>query len=276
MATIRIFMFKRFRIVIDRKQITSTDWRSKRALTLLKYLLTYRGCKVHKEALFELLWPDERAEVANKRLHTAVSAVRRMLRPEGSGSQPSPFVQQSDGSYWFNTDADHWIDVDDFERLAETGKSLVKSHPQRALEKYKQALKLYEGEFLPEALYEDWSTQTREHLREIFLDVSLRTAQLLLDEKNDPAGAIRTARAALAVDPYREELHQALLTSLIDAGRYTEATNHYRTLTRMLHDEFGLDPSPETQVLMQQLRSAAPTAYHWCRCGSRASLRETD
>ena len=61
-------------------------------------------------------------------------------------------------------------------------------------------------------------------------------------------------RAALAKDPYREELHQAIIAYLIRTGGRAEAAAQYRRLSELLHEEFDFDPSPETRALFETMQ----------------------
>src|SRR5690554_1019525 len=68
-----------FNLIVDQKEIKESVWKSKKALTMLKYLATRKGQKVSADMLIELLWPDNEDVDSTSNLHTAVWFVRRML-----------------------------------------------------------------------------------------------------------------------------------------------------------------------------------------------------
>ena len=159
--------------------------------------------------------------------------------------------------YWFEPDERCWIDVDEFTRYYGEGVELEEADPKGALRRFKKALALYRGDFLLEEAYEDWAEPARTQLREVYINLSLRAANILAVHERNVGEAVRVCRAALAKDPFREELHQAIMTHLIQAGRYGEAAAQYRQLTGLLQNEFGLPPSPEIKALFDQMQSAA-------------------
>lgn len=103
-------------------------------------------------------------------------------------------------------------------------------------------------------MYDDWTVTPREKFRELYFSATLQAAQLLADVHQDYAGAVSLCRAALAREPYREELHRAAIGHLVRSGRYGEAAHQYRTCERLLNEEFGLSPSPETRALFEAMK----------------------
>lgn len=113
---------------------------------------------------------------------------------------------------------------------------------------------MYRNDFCSEDLYEDWTVPFRERYRDLYFRAALHTAQLLVDVERNFSDAISLCRAALDRDPYREELHQALIGHLVKAGRYGEAALQYRACKRLLNEEFGLNPSPATRALFDAMK----------------------
>lgn len=126
------------------------------------------------------------------------------------------------------------------------------------------AVQCFRGEFL-EGLdlpgcyrYHAWCTAERERWR------TLRTSMLaLLAERlrDRPDEALRYARARLAVDPFNEPAHVALIRLLGDLGRKREALAQYEECRRILERELGARPSVElerTRLALGQASAAAP------------------
>jgi DNA-binding SARP family transcriptional activator len=66
---------------------------------------------------------------------------------------------------------------------------------------------------------------------------------------------IEQYRRALRVDPLRKELHQKLSECLWRAGRRDEALRQYRVCRDLLRHELGIGPLPETERLVERVRS---------------------
>lgn len=251
--TVEIYLLGSFYTRIDDVQHSGSEWRSKKALTLFKYLLTRRGAKVPREVLLELLWPDEEPEVALGRLYTTVHFLRRTLEPNLDRYEQSRFIHTADGQYWWEPDGSGWIDSDAFTKLYDEGVALAENDRAAALRSWQRALALYRGSFLEEEPYADWAMRPREKLAERFVTASLRVADIMAVDNGDVEEAIGVCRRALSHEPYREELYQALIGYLMAGERYTEAVSEYRHLVTMLHDEFGLNPGPKTRALYDEI-----------------------
>lgn len=57
----------------------------------------------------------------------------------------------------------------------------------------------------------------------------------------------------MAVDPLREAGYQRLMRAQAAAGHRAEALRAYQACRRVLSEELGVDPSPETEALYLEL-----------------------
>jgi DNA-binding SARP family transcriptional activator len=256
---LRVRLLGAFALEVNGKEVPASSWKSKKALNLFRYLASRRGEKVPRDVLNELLWPDTELDAATEQnLHTCVYFVRRIIDPDLERYGKSELVTCSGGLYCFEDTDQCWVDIEEFERLYNEGKKLQKIASLEAIEAFKQELALYQGDFLMEEPYLDWATELREYYREIYVDGALRVAKLLVDADDTPE-AIQVCRNALRRDPYREDLHHAVIGYLLSAGRYSEAATQYSTYARMMREEFGLEPSREAQALYQQIQQSGKT-----------------
>ena len=168
----------------------------------------------------------------------------------------------SGGLYCLERTDECWVDTEEFEELYTEGRKLEKIDPAAAIASFRGSLELYRGDFLVEEPYLDWTIELREYYREMFIDGTLRLAELLASYADDLGEAIRICRQGLRKDPYREDLYHALIGYLIDAGRYTEAATQYTAYAKMMHDEFGLDPSREARALLERIHSGGRIDAH--------------
>lgn len=251
-----------FRLQINKTTLTEENWKSKKALTLFKYLAAKQCEKVPNEVLIELLWPDNEGIDCSHNLHAVVHLARRTLRGESASrsSKESP-IRHSNGLYWLHKDSIAFLDIKSFEERVGVSRQLEHVDPAAALSSCEHALKLYRGDFLQEDLYEDWTIAFRERYRDMYIDISLRAATLLLTYKNDCNAALQICRKIVETDPYREEGHLALISTPIKAERYSEAITAYKRYADMLRNEFGLEPSSAVQEMVRNMkRSLAVTS----------------
>lgn len=241
-----------FFLLVDQKEIKPKVWKSKKALTMLKYLATKHGQRVSSDVLIELLWPDNEGIDSTSNLHTAVWYVRRILASEEKPQAESP-LRYSDGTYWLDLGGG-CIDTHLFESHVKTSQQLENSNFEMALYHCEAALQLYRDDFLIDEPYEDWTISPRNEYRELYFQVALRAAELLIKHRKDFTTAAEMCRKALKKDPFREEFYHVGIQALILGERYIEAVNAYKKYSQLLMEEFQLEPSPTIQELVANMR----------------------
>lgn len=251
----RVFLLGPMRVEVDGRAIDVRRWKSKKTVMLFKYLVARLGERVPRDVLVDLLWPNsEDGDRSSHNLHTVIYYLRRTLEPSLGRYEEPTFLRHAHGLYWIDPDAPVWSDAEEFCHLLRQAESLRGHDDERALGLYRRALTLYRDDFCPEDLYEDWAVTVRERFRELHITATLQAANLIVEVERDFSGAVSICRAALAREPYREELHQAIIAHLVKAGCYGEAALQYRACVRLLDEEFGLSPSPETQALYNAMK----------------------
>lgn len=258
----RVYLLGPMHVEVDGTALDVRTWKSKRAVTLFKYLVARGGERVPRDVLVDLLWPDsEDGDKSTHNLHTVIYYLRRTLEPHLGRYEEPRFLRHAHGLYWINMDAPVWADTQEFSGLIRKAEVLRDQDDEHALVLYRRALELYRDDFCSEDLYDDWAVNVRERFRELYFGATLQAANLMVTIEHNFSEAVNLCRTALAREPYREELHQAIIGHLIKAGRYGEAAQQFRTCQRLLNEEFGLSPSPETQALfetMKHLQTEAP------------------
>jgi DNA-binding SARP family transcriptional activator len=102
-----------------------------------------------------------------------------------------------------------------------------------------------------------WIVEIRDQLHAARLDALevLARARIELDQ---PALAVAAAGEAVRLDPYREVAHRLLISAHVAGGNRGEALRAYERCRRVLGEELGVDPSPETEQLYRTLLGDEP------------------
>ncbi|MEO8452217.1 MAG: BTAD domain-containing putative transcriptional regulator [Gemmatimonadota bacterium] len=211
-------------------------------LALLTYLAVATPARPHRrDTLLGLFWPDLSAEEARRALRQALHAIRRFLEDDILESRPDDSIAVTgDGS---------WCDAVAFERALDAGRT-------------EQALGLYQGTFLdgvfvadasPE--FEQWADLVRGRLRERATRASISLAALARSTE-DHAAEVRWAELACRLAPEDEASARHLMGALADSGNRTLALRTYEKFAKRMVDDFGAEPSRETQAFAQTLRAA--------------------
>jgi len=260
-SKLRIYLFDSFRVEVDGVEIATESWKSKKAITILKYLAHNHGKKVSGEVLKELLWPEDNRVDKAGCLHTAVWWVRKSLAPNVRSGGRS-LVRFASGMYWLDLADDAFVDTKEFEVHIAEAKRLEMADPDAAVSHYKAALELYTNDFLSEDLYEEWTIPCRDYYRELYFRAACRLANMLIDLYQDYREAAGICNEALRKDHTREEFYQAIIRALGGDHRYAEAVSYYRQCCQMLLREFQLDPNPYTQAIMKEIRQKMAASKH--------------
>ena len=209
----------------------------------------------------DALWPDLDAASAGNNLRKAVFRARSAVRDLGA-EVPEIIVSQGD---LLMLRPDTWVDVTEFEA------TVAQARVSKDVDLYRAAVALWQGELLPEDLYEDWAASRREVLHHEATAVLAELAAALeaRADLDEAAGLLRRARV---IDPTNEEAVRALLRVLALSGGRSEATSVYRSLCEALERELGTRPAVETvelyeQIAMGQETAPAQTRQRWEHIG---------
>ncbi len=113
-------------------------------------------------------------------------------------------------------------------------------------------MRLYAGDYLPDALYEDWAIEERERLLALYLRAADRLAGAMLAQGRYDA-ALDACAAILARDPCWERAYRIMMGSYARQGNRPQALRAYQRCVQALHDELAVEPSAQTVEMYRQL-----------------------
>ncbi len=214
----------------------------KKPLQMLKTLVALGPGRIQKERLIDALWPEAEGDTGNIAFHTTLSRLRRLLGEDR-------VIRFNDSALSLDR---HYCQVDSwtFERLCDRITAL--DAPPSTREAYDQAIALYRGAFLPGETGFLPTISVRERLRTKFLRL-VCDAGLWLTRCGDCKTAQHYFAKGLEADPLAEELHQGLIGCYFHAGRKAEAMSAYQRCKHLLQSELGVDPSPQTELLKNEI-----------------------
>jgi DNA-binding SARP family transcriptional activator len=216
------------------------------ARSLFAYLVTYRDRPHTRDLLIGVFWPDLPETTARRRLSKALWQIRRILQNDQIPHAPPILVAEGD-TLQLSPNLPIWLDVEEFIRCSKQ----CAGGEAGAIEYCQSCITHYQGEFLA-GYHDDWTVLERERLREIFLAT---LAQLV--EKHKSRGeydhALRYARRLAVEDPWREEAHREAMRLFHLLGQDAEALNQFEVCRHTLAEELGIEPSPETTALADEI-----------------------
>ncbi|RZT16807.1 putative ATPase [Kribbella sp. VKM Ac-2569] len=197
-----------------------------------------------RDALADLLWPDNDIEHARGALRRTLSTLRAAIGPES--------LETTRDHVRLIKSQDLSVDVDRFRALVAEGD-------------LDTAVDLFRGDFLegfglrdaPD--FEDWARNQADSLRRELTSVLARLAAGL-EEAGSEEAALVHVRRWLSLDPLHEPAHRALIRLYALTGDRAAALLQYRQCVRTLSRELGVSPLPETTELYEAVNTGTLVA----------------
>jgi ATP/maltotriose-dependent transcriptional regulator MalT/DNA-binding SARP family transcriptional activator len=232
------------------RQFAPDAWTTKRARDIFCYIATSRHRRVEKETLIEAFWGDAELDAIEKNFHPTISHVRKALNSRQTLKQN--FLLYRDGSYQLNPELTYSIDTEEFSYfVAEAEKAYRDKENDRLWENIEAAHRLYRGDFMA-GIYEDWAEELRGFYREQHARILKSMAKFAFREKSWTK-ALSFAAEILREDPFREDVHTLIMRVYAAQNKRTAAKEQYNKLQKLLKEELGVEPAPETRRVFQEL-----------------------
>lgn len=223
--------------------------RTRKGLLLLAFLAAEPGRSWSREHLAAIFWGDRMDQQARNSLRSALSDIRSAVGEaavlvDGGTLTADPAVVSSDTGYLRRLDGNGGDGgTDDFRTF-------------------------YGGEFLeefdgPEEAM-DWVLSVRAECRDHAANILKRRLNAQ-SGRGDMEAAIRSARELLSLDPYSEDSHRTLMRLYASNGERSKAIAQFQNCRQMMQHELGVEPSPETKALADEIAlrdSVAITNMH--------------
>ncbi len=246
---------------------TVSGFESARVRGLLIYLAVESEQPHSRDSLAGLLWPESPDQTARKNLRQALSNLRKVIDDQ---STELPFLQITRESVQITPNSPYRTDLAEFNALI----SATDNHRHRSLEScmfcarnLQQAVDIYRGEFLlgyfleDSVAFQDWMLLRRERYhRQVVQALTLLTQ--FYERRGEYDQARKCAYRQVEFDPWREAGHQYLMRVLALDGERSAALKQYQICSDILMDELGVDPSPETTQLYEQIKANQIIADH--------------
>lgn len=200
-------------------------------------LVVARGGRAHAEAVMEALWPEAGPSEGRKGIRNILSRLSRAGTPllvrDGEAIRLSSGV---------------WVDAFAFRSLAD--RVLTGAEPEAPVAA-RRALSLYQGSFLPDDCYLDWTEQPRSQLRRrqvALLDLLAADAQ----RRGSAMEAVHLLELALEADPLDDVRYLELAELLLAMGRRGRAAELVDRARKVLRDH-GLLPGASWARIQREL-----------------------
>jgi DNA-binding SARP family transcriptional activator len=234
---------------VDGTQVQPREWRTGKTTDLLRLLALRFDDPVPVGPLIDALWPSADRRHGQASLRTAASQIRQVLGQDSLTRSPTGLSLRGVR-----------VDVVAFRSLAaEVNRLMAVGKLGEIAAIARRADALYRGELRAFDDGAEWAQSERRRLN--------RTRNTLLcdaAEASMAGGIVRDAldyaARAVADDPFSERASRLLMLSYAGRGEISPAIREYERCRKLLAEELGVDPSPQTRAVhLQLLRNQAST-----------------
>ncbi|MBP9501436.1 MAG: hypothetical protein KBF17_04670 [Candidatus Promineofilum sp.] len=234
--------------------VQPNSWRRAKSRQLFQLLLTYRHGVLDRDQILEYLWPGMDPAAAGRNFKVTLNSLYHVLEPGRDPGSESALIYRDGSTYGIRPGADIWLDSEAFDELVVKANAAFSRRPEQAVALLEEAIALYKGDYLPEALYETWAAGERERLEVLFLSAADRLAEIYVDgERYDEA--IELCHRVLAADNCWERAYRHLMLAYQSLGDRGQVARVYQRCVQTLQDELDVTPAEETTALYLKLTS---------------------
>lgn len=242
-----------FRVMAEGREIKPKDWGRDKALQLMQFFVTARDRNaLHKEQIVDRLWEDAGSDEAMRDLKIALHSINKALEPDRKPRQDPKYIIRQGLTYQLDLQ-DIWIDAEAFDQALQLESQYHISSPDRSVEVLQYATSLYKGSYIPERIYDDWSTSERERLQLLAINSMIDLGEHLL--ASNPTESIRLAQEALQIDNTWEEAYRLQMKAYNIKHNRPLVIKTYNQCVDVLEDAFGIQPLPETKKIFSDVMS---------------------
>lgn len=219
MAKVEIRMLGDFEIRVDGQPVLTSLAQSRKATSLVQYLVLQRGERVSHATLTNALWGGERSSNPDMALRAILHRFRTMILQEHL-TVLEDCILTSRGCYQWNPDLPCEVDVFTMEDLVmQAGQE---KDPDKRLALEEQVVQIYRGRLLPLSADEPWVESSA-----VRLHVLYRAAMIHVLEHYKKNGEneklVDLCRRAIEKNPRAERIYLELVVALETLGRPEEA-----------------------------------------------------
>ncbi len=228
------------------------EWHGHQPRLLLKAIIARGVAEVPKETLIDDLWPEIEATAAMQRFKVTLHRLRSALEARIDRRFRWAYVRLKDHLVSLDPELCQ-IDTVAFQECCAQLRVLDPgADGEQTLALCRRARAIYQGDFLPEEPYLPCIEAKRNALRDDYVQVLCRMADILEDRSRSEE-AIEILAAIVQAAPSREDILRRLMQRYDARGQRPLALQAYEKFRDLLSTDLGVPPDPATTNLYRRL-----------------------
>jgi SARP family transcriptional regulator, regulator of embCAB operon len=249
-VSLRIYLTGRLEVGQNGVALNARRLPGRQGRRLLGYLVLERARPVPHDELAEAIWLADPPPAEDAALSALVSKLRgwlRDIRPVGAAA-----VERAFGCYQLHLPADAWVDVEAAGQAVDEAEGALRAGVHSsAWGPACVAWSITQRPILPGEVG-PWIERQRDRIRALRVR-TLDCLSALWLANGEGALAVQSLVEAVELDPFRETGYQNLMLAHASLGNRAESLRVYERLRRLLGEELGTDPSPQTEAVFLDL-----------------------
>jgi len=246
-ASLQVQTLGSFQVWRNGELITPKEWGRDKSVQLFQFMVTARHQRaLHKEQIIDRIWEEVDVKSGEQNFKVAQHGMNKALEPMKKSRSEAKYIRRQGVTYQLNL-AEIWIDTDAIEALIAFGNQTYSADSTTSIAAYRAAINLHHGVYLPNRLYEDWSSAERERLQILTLGAFINLSELLVED--NPMESIRLCQQALLIENTWEDAYRIQMEAYLKKGNRPMVIKTFQQCAAILDKEFGVKPMPETKAL---------------------------
>lgn len=246
-----------FDVKIGSQSVFSDKYRSYKIFHLFQYFITFRNRKLLPETIIETLWSDKEFNDPKNVLRTQIFRLRKTLKmiiPKDADESEYFHIVFTNGYYIFYLGELAVLDIEELEKRISEGDKAREEDKDEAIKLYKEAIRLYKGNYLMENSQSIWLIPIRNHYNRLYIKTLFKLIDLLKDKENY-SYIIELCEEAIVIEPYEEALHIYLMEAMLKVGQVRNAMSHYEYISSVMSREMGIKSSQGLKNVYRKIQS---------------------
>jgi len=247
---VRIYLTGRLDVELGGARLPARSFPGRQGRRAFAYLVCERARPVPRAELADAIWADALPPAWDSALSAVLSKLRAALAAPKLPNPPT--ITSAFGCHQLELPADAWVDLEAaVQAIDQAETALRRQQPLQAFGPACVVSAVTRRIFLPG---EDgtWIERQRTRLR----TMRVRALDCLADvwlANGEGALAVEAAQETIELEPFRETGYQRLMRAHAARGDRAEALRVYERCRRLLAEELGVDPSPQTEAVFLEL-----------------------
>lgn len=243
---LKIELLGRFKIYINDLQIPEGSFKSRKSISLLKFLAISPDYKSHRDHILESLWPAMDSFTGAAQLYKCVHYIRKAINVTFPSAQTEKLINYETEILSLNFDKI----TSDLKEFITFSREAIKLN---TLENLQRAESYYKGEPLPSDIYENWTKDLRENLKLDYANLLVHLGEMYM-ENNYLADAADTFRKSISIEPLSERGHAGLIKTFALQGSRAQAIRQFNIYENLFANQLQLKPPEDLITLIDNIK----------------------